>query len=233
MSSHRVSAINLDKMGKQSATRLLLVDDHPLFCDAMAMTVGEIFPDPEIHTASTLTEALDTLAFSLPDVVVLDLNLPDVEGIDGLLRVRNLAPDSKIVVVSSLSDNRVIAAVLEAGAAGFVPKNSPRAELIEAFQQIVDGETYTPADFVAPQNGSLDSQQQSALERLESLTPQQSRILALISEGKLNKQIAFELAIAETTVKAHLTAILRKLGVQNRTQAVLLANKVSYFALSN
>lgn len=227
-----MSEIKLGKLGKDSSTRLLLIDDHPLFCDAMAMTVGEIFPDPDIQTASTLGEALDKLSGSQPDLIVLDLNLPDVEGLDGLVRLRNLVPDIKIVVVSSLSDNRVTSAVVEAGASGFVPKNSPRAELIDAFQKIVDGEIYTPDEFVAPNNNSLDQEQSSVLKRLESLTPQQSRILALIGEGKLNKQIAFELSIAETTVKAHLTAILRKLGVQNRTQAVLLANKVSYFALS-
>jgi len=227
-----MSEINLEKLGKGPGTRLLLIDDHPLFCDAMAMTVGEIFPDPDIQTASTLTEALEKLSHTLPDLIVLDLNLPDVEGVDGLVRLRSVVPDIKIVVVSSLSDNRVTSAVIEAGASGFVPKNSPRAELIAAFQKIVDGEIYTPDEFVAPNSGTLGQEQRSVLKRLESLTPQQSRILSLIGEGKLNKQIAFELAIAETTVKAHLTAILRKLGVQNRTQAVLLANKVSYFALS-
>lgn len=227
-----MSEINLEKLGNRSGTRLLLVDDHPLFCDAMAMTMGEIFPDPEIYTASTLGEALAGLQYSKPDLIVLDLNLPDVEGVDGLVRLRNEVPDTKIVVVSSLSENRVIAAVIDAHASGFVPKNSSRAELVQAFQHICDGETYTPPEFVAPSGGALEHEQQSVLRRLESLTPQQSRILVLLGEGKLNKQIAFELTIAETTVKAHLTAILRKLGVQNRTQAVLLANKVSYFALS-
>ncbi|WP_245848183.1 response regulator [Actibacterium ureilyticum] len=213
--------------------RILLIDDHPLFCDAMAMTVGEIFDNPRVATASTLKESLDMVGPVDPDLVVLDLNLPDVDGVDGLIRLRAAAPDAKIVVVSSLSDNRVTTSVLDSGAVGFVPKSSPRDELVRAFQAIADGEIYTPDDFIAPQNNRLNQESQQIVEKLKSLTPQQATILNLICEGKLNKQIAFDLSIAETTVKAHLTAIMRKLGVQNRTQAVLLAKKVSYDSLSD
>lgn len=219
-------------VGETNELRLLLIDDHPLFCDAMAMTVGEIFDAPVIQTASTLKEALDQVARASPDLIVLDLNLPDVDGVDGLIRMRLAAPDAKIVVVSSLSDNRVTQSVLDAGAFGFVPKGSPRDELVRAFQLVADGKIYTPEDYVVPQEDFLSQENQMIVEKLASLTPQQSVILNSICEGKLNKQIAFDLSIAETTVKAHLTAIMRKLGVQNRTQAVLLAKKVSYAALS-
>lgn len=212
--------------------RILLIDDHPLFCDAMAMTVGEIFDDPAILTASTLRESLEQIGPVPPELIVLDLNLPDVDGIDGLIRLRAAAPDAKIVVVSSISDNRVTTSVLDAGAVGFVPKDSPRSELVRAFQSVADGDIYTPTDFYAPQKDRLNQETQVVLRKLESLTPQQATILHLICEGKLNKQIAYDLSIAETTVKAHLTAIMRKLGVQNRTQAVLLAKKVSYASLS-
>ena len=215
-------------------TRLLLIDDHPLFCDAMAMTVSEIFANPEIHTASSLNNALAELqGFANPDIIVLDLNLPDVDGLEGLVRLKTVTPNSKVAVVSSLSDNRIIASVMAAGAAGFVPKESARAELIRAFSIIADGGTYTPADFVAPEKQFNPQDHASIMSRLETLTPQQARILELICEGKLNKQIAFDLSIVETTVKAHLTAILRKLAVQNRTQAVLLAKKVSFTSLTN
>ena len=211
---------------------ILLIDDHPLFCDAMALTVGEIFESPEIVVAANLTEAIEKLDDFKPRFVVLDLNLPDVEDIEGLVRLRNLLPKSKIVVVSSLSDNRVISGVIEAGAKGFVPKDSSREELIHAFQVVADGDTYTPPDFVAAAKSGVDQDSHTALNRLQSLTPQQGNILGLICQGKLNKQIAHELSIAETTVKAHLTAILRKLGVRNRTQAVLIATQARFVSPS-
>jgi DNA-binding NarL/FixJ family response regulator len=214
--------------------RLLLIDDHPLFCDAMAMTVADIFSKPDIRTASSLNAAIDTLkSFPSPNIIVLDLNLPDVEGLEGLVRLQTLAPKSKIAVVSSLSDNRIIASVMAAGAAGFVPKESPRAELIHAFSIMAEGGRYTPADFVPPEKQIDQQDHASIMARLESLTPQQAKILELICQGKLNKQIAYDLSIVETTVKAHLTAILRKLGVQNRTQTVLLAQKVSFRAITD
>lgn len=212
--------------------RILLVEDHPLFSDALAMTMSEIFDNPNIQTASTLSQSLCYLEPTPPDFVVLDLNLPDVDGIDGLVRIKKLTPSSKIVVVSSISDNRVTNHVISAGAYGFVPKDSPREELIRAFQLITDGNIYTPEDYVPPQDDELNHEDQETLKKLKSLTPQQATILTLICRGKLNKQIAFDLSIAETTVKAHLTAIMRKLGVRNRTQAALLANSVSFVTLT-
>jgi len=211
--------------------RILLVEDHPLFSDALALTMSEIFDSPQIQTASNLARSLPYLSPEPPDFVVLDLNLPDVDGIEGLVRIKKIAPDSKVVVVSSISDNRVTSHVIRAGACGFVPKDSPRQELIRAFQSIAEGNIYTPEDYVAPQDDSVDHEDQAILEKLKSLTPQQATILTLICRGKLNKQIAFDLSIAETTVKAHLTAIMRKLGVRNRIQAALLANQVNFSTL--
>lgn len=208
--------------------RILLVEDHPLFSDALAMTMSEIFDKPEIQTASNLSRSLPYLNPNPPDFVVLDLNLPDVDGIEGLVRIRKIAPTAKVVVVSSTSDNRVTNHVIRAGACGFVPKDSPRTELIRAFQLVADGNIYTPADYVTPQDDGLNHQDQAILQKINSLTPQQANILTLICRGKLNKQIAFDLSIAETTVKAHLTAIMRKLGVRNRIQAALLANQVNF-----
>lgn len=209
-------------------TRALIVDDHPLFCDALAMTLRAVAGIPEVETADCLSAALARLdAPPLPDVVVLDLDLPDVSGLDGLIRLRAGLGAVPVVVVSSLVDNRVIAAALAAGAAGFVPKHARRDQFRQAFQAVAQGQVWLPEGYVPGARSPRDD----AIARLALLTPQQARILQLICEGLLNKQIAFDLSIAETTVKAHVTAIMRKLGVQSRTQAVLIAREASFSAL--
>ncbi|MCV2869580.1 response regulator transcription factor [Defluviimonas sp. WL0002] len=211
----------------------LIVDDHPLFCDALAMTLKAFVGIGRIETADRLEAAIDRLSGgALPDVVVLDLNLPDVHGMEGLVRIRQVAGQVPVVVVSSMADARVIGAALKAGAAGFVPKHSQRDVFRAAFDAIAEGRTYTPDTYVPVSESAAATPQEDALERLSLLTRQQARILQLICEGKLNKQIAWELSIAETTVKAHVTAIMRKLGVFSRTQAVLLAKEVDFAALA-
>ena len=164
-------------------------------------------------------------------MILLDLKLPDVDGIDGLIRLRRAAAGIPVVVVSSLSDDRMIASVLRAGAAGFIPKHSQRSVFVEAFDRIRAGGVYTPEGYLEPTDAAGDLDDRDAVERMRSLTQQQARILELVCEGKLNKQIAYELDIAETTVKAHLTAILRKLHVQSRTQAVLIAQNARFAAI--
>jgi DNA-binding NarL/FixJ family response regulator len=159
-------------------------------------------------------------------LILLDLNLPDVSGLDGLIRIKRAADKAPVVIVSSMTDNAIINGAIAAGASGFVPKHSGRAVFKEALAAIALGGVYKPAGFVeSAQGGDLEK----VLTRLSSLTNQQGRILELICEGKLNKQIAFDLSIAEGTVKAHVTAIMRKLGVQRRTQAVLVAQEARFF----
>ncbi|GHC58584.1 response regulator [Neogemmobacter tilapiae] len=205
----------------------LIVDDHPLFCDALALTLRAVAGLQKIDTADRLEQALERLDQALPDVVVLDLNLPDVQGLEGLIRIRALGVP--VIVVSSLTDDRVVGAVLQAGASGFVPKHAKRDAFRAAFDALREGRVYLPEGFVPQAEGtSGNSPRDLALERLGLLTRQQAKILELICAGLLNKQIAHELAIAETTVKAHVTAIMRKLGVQSRTQAVLVANEASF-----
>ena len=204
----------------------LVVDDHPLFCDALVMTLQAISPIKQVATAPCLTDALKWLADNpTPDLVVLDLNLPDVDGFDGLLRL-NKATSARVLVVSSMADCRTIDAALQAGANGFVPKHSPRDIFRCALDALAKGQRFTPEGHMQS-SGPTDATQ-DAVARLASLTTQQSRILDLICEGRLNKQIAYELSIAETTVKAHVTAIMRKLGVHSRTQAVLIAKEASF-----
>ena len=216
-------------MTMQSA---LIVDDHPLFCDALAMTLKAFVGIGRIDTADRIDTAVERLGGGpLPDVVVLDLNLPDVHGMEGLVRIRQVAGAVPVVVVSSMADARVIGAALKAGAAGFVPKHSQREVFRAAFDAVDAGRIYTPDTYVPLPDTAPATAQEDALKRLSLLTRQQARILPLICEGKLNKQIAWELSIAETTVKAHVTAIMRKLGVFSRTQAVLIAREIDFAAL--
>jgi DNA-binding NarL/FixJ family response regulator len=211
-------------------TSALIIDDHPLFCDALSMTLETLVGIERVETAEMLEAALDRLRDGESfDVIVLDLNLPDVAGLDGLIRLKALAPVTPVIVVSSMAENRVIGSALRAGAAGFIPKHSHRDQFQRAFDALRRGETFVPDDYVDVSEGeAAASSREDAIARLATLTNQQSRILQLICEGKLNKQIAFDLSIAETTVKAHVTAIMRKLGVQSRTQAVLVAQEANF-----
>jgi DNA-binding NarL/FixJ family response regulator len=220
------------EIGRGDRTRIpmaLIIDDHPLFCEALSMTLRSALEVDRVETEASLAGGLARLAQGPPpDVVLLDLKLPDVDGLDGLVRLRKAAAGVPIIVVSSLSEDRVVASVLKAGASGFIPKHSQRSVFVTAFDRIWAGGVYTPEGYVPPgeHGGALD--EGDAIERLSQLTQQQARILQYVCEGKLNKQIAYELDIAETTVKAHLTAILRKLNVQSRTQAVLIAQNARF-----
>lgn len=208
----------------------LIVDDHPLFCDALSMTLTGPVGIARVDAVGTLAAALDRMAQEpVPDVIVLDLHLPDVNGLEGVVRMRQAAADRPIIVVSSMDERRVVRGALLAGVSAYVPKHAPRDAFRDAFAIIARGEVH-------PSRLALDSatpsSSEEALARLASLTRQQARILQLISAGLLNKQIAHELSIAETTVKAHVTAIMRKLRVQTRTQAVLFAQDISFNAMT-
>lgn len=210
----------------QKQSWALVIDDHPLFCDALELTLKSVADFDAVKTADCLESALAILDEATPPaLIILDLNLPDVNGLDGLIRIKRAADKTAIVIVSSMTDNAIISGAIVAGAAGFVPKHSPRAVFKDAIDRIERGEIYKPAGYV---EGSGASARDETISRLSSLTNQQARILELICEGKLNKQIAFDLSIAETTVKAHVTAIMRKLGVQSRTQAVLVAQDARF-----
>jgi DNA-binding NarL/FixJ family response regulator len=212
--------------GRTSYGWALVVDDHPLFCDALELTLKSVAEFTAVKTADCLEKALTLLqGDEPPSLVILDLNLPDVNGLDGLIRLKRQTEKTPVIIVSSMTDNAIISGAIVAGAAGFVPKHSPRAVFKEAIECIGRGEVYEPAGYV---ESSTSTPRDETVSRLSSLTNQQARILELICEGKLNKQIAFDLTIAETTVKAHVTAIMRKLGVQSRTQAVLVAQDARF-----
>lgn len=214
-----------DADGASGFRTALIVEDHPLFGDALAMTLQSVSGIQTVTHAESLQQAASYLDSGWPfDVILLDLNLPDVDGLEGLIALRRIAPTVPILLVTSVNETRVIRASLAAGAAGFVPKHSRREIFRAAFQALAAGEVYAPDlpaddEFAALSPDGPDA----AIRRLSQLTRQQAKILDLICEGRMNKQIAHELSIAETTVKAHVTAIMRKMGVSSRTQAVLMA----------
>ena len=206
--------------------QFLVIDDHPLFCDALSMTLRSFDDRTQVATANSLAEGLAVLEAGVaPDIVLLDLNLPDVDATDGLARLRARLADTPIVVISSYDDDSVVNRVLRKGAVGFISKKSGGSELEAALRQIWNGETCVPPGYRAVAETQDAQSQEEAVARMDLLTPQQLRILMLVSDGRLNKQIAGDLSIAETTVKAHLTVIMRKLKVQSRTQAALIAQR--------
>ncbi|KAG1251656.1 hypothetical protein G6F68_012169 [Rhizopus microsporus] len=202
---------------------ILIADDHPLLRSAVVQSLRQSLPLAqvrEVARAEALAEALD--AHPDVDLVLLDLTMPGAHGFSALLHVRGSHPDIPVVILSSNDHPRVIRRAQQFGAAGFIPKSAPAETIGEAVQAVLDGGLWFPA--MAAERSEADALLAS---RLAQLTPQQFRVLQMLGAGRLNKQIAYDLNVSEATIKAHVTAILRKLGVTNRTQAVLMAGKLA------
>jgi DNA-binding NarL/FixJ family response regulator len=200
--------------------RVLVADDHPLFRAALRQALAQAVPDAEAieaHDVDTLRAAMGMQPE--PDLVLLDLLMPGARSFAPLAWLRNQYPGTAVMIVSANEDPDVIHRARVFGAAGYVVKSAAQAELISAIRTVADCGQWFPAD-IAPRHG--DENRESLAMRLNSLTPQQYRVLELVARGRLNKQIAAELSIEETTVKAHVSAALAKLGVRNRTQASFL-----------
>lgn len=197
--------------------RIVIADDHPLFRSALAHAVGKVWPEAAIIEASSAAEARVALSDGGAETLLLDLHMADSSGLSVLMDLRQDYPALPIVIVSASEEPRVAAAAAQLGAAGFIPKSSSLDAMREGLAAVRDGDAWFPEGGA----GADDD-----LARIASLTPAQRRILGGIRQGLLNKQIAYELSISEATVKAHITAILRKLGVGSRTQAVLVAAKL-------
>lgn len=209
------------------AARFLIIDDHPLFREALHSAVELAYPGSDTLDAASLEDACNLLeADEGFDMALLDLSIPGVKGMEGLLHLRTHYPRLPVVVVSGTEDAPIVAQVMAYGAAGFIPKSSRKTTLADAIQQIMNGATYLPETYGDAEGEALDDQTREMIERVSSLTPQQIRVLQMICNGLLNKQIAFELQVGETTVKAHVSEILRKLGVSSRTQAVIEVKKL-------
>lgn len=198
----------------QAPPRVLIVDDHPLFRDALEAALMATWPNgAQARQCATLQDALAALAAEPADLVLLDLNLSDARAFDGLARLAAVAPTTPVYVVSATESAEAYRRARALGAAGYLPKSLAMEDLQAALATALDGGSWFP-------EGDAPGQDAMAL-RVAGLTPAQARVLAGLSEGLLNKQIAFQMGISEATVKAHLTAIFRKLGANNRTQALL------------
>ena len=201
---------------------LLIVDDHPLFRDALASALGLAYPDATLHEADGIASACAVLATQPAiEIILLDLSMQGVTGFEGLLAIRAQAPRVPILVVSGLEDPRIIREALDHGAAGFVPKAVDKATLTRAIADVLAGGLSVPASLPNATPAPSSARKAPIAERVASLTPQQVRVLAMIRQGKLNKQIAHELQVGDSTVKAHVSEILRKLDVISRTQIVI------------
>jgi DNA-binding NarL/FixJ family response regulator len=204
---------------------LLIADDHPLFRGALRGAVSGLFDRAQVDEAGTFEEITAFLERDGEvDLVLLDLSMPGVRGFSGLMYLRAQYPALPIVVVSANDDPLVIRRCMEFGASGFIPKTLGTDAMREAIARILQGEVWTPPDVDLARQS--DAETAATIARLSSLTPQQVRVLMMLSGGLLNKQIAYELGVSEATVKAHVSAILQKLGVESRTQAVIAAGRI-------
>jgi len=206
---------------------LLVADDHPLFREAIAAVIEAGLPDSRLLEAACLAQALrHAEQCAALDLVLLDLDLPDASGLEGLRTLRAAHPWLPVAILSADQERRTILDALDLGAVGYIPKSTPRRELLAALTQLLDGHVYLPADImrrtVPP--GAVVADPPAVKPRFAELTDKQLEVLLRLRRGASNKEIARELGIAETTVKTHVSAILRKLDVPSRVQAILAAN---------
>jgi len=207
---------------------ILIADDHPLFRAALRGAVAGAMADAEFVEADSVAGVLEMIErHPQADVLMLDLDMPGAHGFSALAHVRGSRPELPVVIVSATADAQTIASAFSYGAQGFIAKSSDAATIGAGVEAVLQGELVAPPGYLAPPPGSRGSADLEIAARLAELTPQQFRVLSMLLSGLLNKQIAFELDVSEATVKAHVTAVLRKLGVANRTQAVLRVGRLA------
>jgi DNA-binding NarL/FixJ family response regulator len=203
--------------------RIIIVDDHPLFRAALRQTLAGGDPSIQVEEAGDLAGLNAALEADRDcDLVLLDLNMPGVRGFSGLLLLRAQYPDVPVVIISAVEDGSVIRRAFELGASGYLHKSVGPPEIRRAIETVLSGEVFVPEGI----DIASDDDQSALMRRLSTLTPQQVRVLMMLSDGLMNKQIAYELSISEATVKAHVSAILQKLDVDSRTQAVIAAARI-------
>jgi DNA-binding NarL/FixJ family response regulator len=208
----------------QISHTIIVADDHPLFRAALMQSLGSQVSAAKVLEAETLQQLENQIQADI-DLVLLDLHMPGASGFSGLIYLRTHFPSVPVVVVSGNEQASVIHRAMHFGASGFIPKSSSMSTIAQAIQLVLDGGQWVPEDLLEADQ-QVDAQDSQFADQLASLTPQQFKVMVMLTEGLLNKQIAYELNVSEATIKAHVTAILRKLGVYSRTQAVIAAGRL-------
>lgn len=206
--------------------KAIVADDHPLFRSALKLAVAEAFGEHILESAS-FDETLDLLKINQNiELVFLDLNMPGNQGLTGLTTLRNNYPDVLVVIVSAEESPEIIKKAIDFGSSGYIPKSTPLPTITQAVLHILDGQIWVPEDMLNDVKQLDNSEYKLFAVRLEQLTPHQFKVLQLMADGLLNKQIAFELQVSESTIKQHVSAVLNKLGFNNRTQAGVMFKSV-------
>jgi len=204
-----------------------IADDHPLFRSALLEIINKHFPEASVTQSSDLESTLMMLELgSEMDLLLLDLHMPGSQDLFGLVTVREKYPAIPVVVISAREDVETISRAIGHGASGYIPKSASPETIYHAIKNVADGEKWIP-DTARNRLRRIDKEEMSLAAKIASLTPQQYKVLCFLREGWLNKQIGYEIGVTEATVKAHITAVFRKLGVSNRTQAVIALSKLS------
>lgn len=214
-------------MTQTDNSTFIVADDHPLFREALIHAVHNCVPGADVLEADSLATLYDVVeANPDADVLFLDLNMPGVSGFSALAYMRSNHESLPTVIVSAIDDPSVIRRAIQHGASGFIPKSSPIRTIESAIDSILQGEVWLPEN-VDLDGDALDGEEARVAAAMSALTPHQFRVLMMLGEGLLNKQIAYQLGVSEATIKAHVTAILRKMQVTNRTQAVLAVQRLN------
>ncbi|WP_316228594.1 response regulator transcription factor [Bradyrhizobium sp. SZCCHNR2023] len=209
-----------------ASTHLVIADDHPLFRNALRQAVASVVSEAVVDEAGSFEDLTALLERdSEIDLILLDLMMPGVSGFSGLIYLRAQYSAIPVVIVSATDDGGTIRRSLDFGASGFIPKRFGVDPLRDAIVKVLAGDVWVPPD--TDLSAAADPEMSKLRDRLVTLTPQQVRVLMMLSQGLLNKQIAYELGVSEATIKAHVSAILQKLGVESRTQAVIAAAKIA------
>lgn len=206
---------------------IIIADDHPLFRQALRSSITPLFNDSRIEEVETLGATLEMLEQKSVDLLLLDLRMSDSQGLSGLMIIKGSYPELPVIVVSASEGAETVRAAIQAGASGYISKSSSPEQIRDAIEQVSRGETAIP-DSAMTEVSEAERKELEAIENITLLTPTQLKVLVKMTDGLLNKQIAWDMDISEATVKSHVTAIFRKLKVRTRTQAVVLAKQLDF-----
>ncbi len=203
--------------------KILIADDHALFRDGLSMNLEKLAPNAVVSQAADFVQA-QKIAASEPNLnlIIVDLDMPGMKWEDGLRELRKAAPEARVVILSASDENKNVKKALELGVAGYISKRMDTKVLNSALKLIIDGGTYLPPSIIEAGNAGVSGRRTNG----KRLTARQSEVLSYVAEGMSNKQIAYEMGVSEATVKLHINALLRAIGATNRTQAVILAQKM-------